>query len=288
MSRLFMRPGLRAGVVSVAMAVSVALLGGAAAMAQSPSAPAAPMGSMAPAPSMAPLPDPSDPGFVAGTVAVPRHIPIQVNDNLLFAPNVISIAEGETITFDIINVGTATHEFKVGHTMDVLGDLPAAPEVADITAGTTKSLTYTFEGAGPFVFACHEPGHLEHGMIGHILVQGPDVPAVGTVEAPRQVLVTMDDTLHFMPADIPVKAGETVEFILQNTGTVVHEFQVGDADMVAADNVDGAKVVEVDGIDPMHVMTTSYTFAADGNYAYACHEPGHYEAGMHGTITVTP
>jgi uncharacterized cupredoxin-like copper-binding protein len=34
----------------------------------------------------------------------------------------------------------------------------------------TRSLTYTFNGPGPFAFACHVPGHYEAGMAGTIAV----------------------------------------------------------------------------------------------------------------------
>lgn len=276
---------LRSGLAALTVAATTVVLAGAVSLAQSPAASMAPMG---PAPSTTPAgPGPGDDGFVAGTADAPRHVAISVNDQLLFSPNTLTIAEGETITFDVTNVGQATHEFKVGLMADVVADAEAAPEIADITAGTTQSLTTTFEGAGPFGFACHEPGHFEHGMVGYILTVGPDVPAVGTAEAPRQVLVTMNDMLQFTPASIDVKAGETIEFVLSNVGTAVHEFQVGDADLVASDTVDGVKVVEVDGIDPAHVASVTYTFEAGGSYAYACHEPGHYEAGMHGVVNVT-
>ena len=165
-------------------------------------------------------------------------------------------------------------------------DAEGTPEVADIEAGATTSLTTTFDGPGPYAFACHEPGHFEHDMLGYVMVIGPDVPTVGTVDAPRDVLVTMGDDLKFVPDDVPVQPGETIRFILQNTGAALHEFAVGDAAMTAADQIDGSRVVEVDSIDGMHVYTVTYTFGPGDTYAFACHVPGHYEAGMHGTVTL--
>ncbi|MFN8620261.1 MAG: plastocyanin/azurin family copper-binding protein [Chloroflexota bacterium] len=282
------RRGMRAA-MGLSAAFAAVLLAGSVAGAQSPAASMAPMGTMGPAPSMAPAgPGPNDAGFVAGTEAAPRHIPIAVNDQLLFAPNVIDIAEGETITFDVTNVGKAEHEFKVGLLADVIADAEAAPEISSIPAGSTASITYTFTGAGPFGFACHEPGHFEHGMMGYLITHGPDVPTVGTAEAPRQVVVTASDQMRFTPETLDVKQGETIQFIVVNNGSAKHEFQVGDADMVANDKVDGAKVVEIDGIDPAHVASITYTFDGTGPYAFACHEPGHYEAGMKGSVNVTP
>ena len=67
-------------------------------------------------------------------------------------------------------MGMAVHEFMVGPAADVAADKEGTPEVADIAMMQTKSLTYTFNGAGPFAFACHAPGHYEAGMRGVIVV----------------------------------------------------------------------------------------------------------------------
>ena len=114
---------------------------------------------------------PGAPGFVAGTTAAPRVIRIAATDQLRFAPAVVPITAGETITFQVANVGMQVHEFKVGPAADVAADTPGTPEIADIAMMGVKTLTYTFNGPGPFAFACHAPGHFEAGMIGSILIQ---------------------------------------------------------------------------------------------------------------------
>lgn len=91
-----------------------------------------------------------------------------------------------------------------------------------------------------------------------------------------------------MPSEVSVAPSETILFVLPNVGSAVtHEFQVGPAARVALDEVDGQIVVEVDKIEPLHVDFTLYTFGSVGPYAFACHEPGHYEAGMKGIIDLT-
>ncbi len=97
----------------------------------------------------------------------------------------------------------------------------------------------------------------------------------------------MSDELRFTPAAISVAKGETVTFLITNLGTATHEFAVGPKDMVDADQVDGALVMEVDEIESHHLKTLTYTFDGDGPYGIACHEPGHFEAGMAGMITFT-
>lgn len=232
-------------------------------------------------------PDPGEPGFVAGTKAKPRIINIAVTDLLVFDPTAVSVEQGETITFRISNTGKAEHEFKVGLMKDVFDDAASAPEIAGITPGSRKSLTYTFSGTGPYAFACHAPGHFENGMFGFVSVI-PRTPWLGTPTHPRMIVLRMDDHLEFVPSEVSVTPGETILFVLANVGTTAtHEFQVGPADRVALDQVDGKIVVEVDKIEPRHVDFVTYTFGGLGPYAFACHEPGHYEAGMKGIVDLT-
>jgi uncharacterized cupredoxin-like copper-binding protein len=114
--------------------------------------------------------DPNSPGFVAGTAATPRIVPIIASDTRRFYPDVVTIKQGETITFEVTTMGMTSHEFMVGPAAEVAADAAGTPEVADIAMMATKSLTYPFNGPGPFAFACHEPGHFEAGMRGVIVV----------------------------------------------------------------------------------------------------------------------
>ena len=224
---------------------------------------------------------------MAGTEAAPRTIAIVTTDLLLFDPTVVSVQQGETITFEIANNGEASHEFKVGPMQDVFDDLESAPEIPDIAPGSVETLTYTFTGTGPYAYGCHAPGHFENGMIGFVNII-PTVPWLGTPAKPRMIPIQMDDHLEFVPSEASVTPGETILFVLANVGSAVtHEFQLGPADRVALDQVDGQIVVELDKIEPLHVDYVTYTFGSVGPYSFACHEPGHYEAGMKGIIDLS-
>jgi len=223
--------------------------------------------------------------MILGTVVSPRVIELVVDDQLTFFPNVVYVVQGETIKFKINNVGGAVHEFMLGSVDAAFAD--AAPdEVADIAHGQTKSLKFTFDGPGPYAFACHAPGHFEAGMLGYVLVVGSEPPPVGTVDNPRLVGVEMNDHLQFVPNQIEVAQGETVTFLVTNTGTATHEMAIGPADKVDADTIDGVTVKEIDEIEGHHLKTVTYTFDGPGPYAFACHEPGHFESGMRGTIVL--
>jgi Cu+-exporting ATPase len=110
----------------------------------------------------------------------------------------------------------------------------------------------------------------------------------------RTIAVTTTDSLRFTPDQINVRAGETVAFEITNTGGVPHEFFIGtpaeqqahDAEMASgADHM----LDEPNGVDIPAGGTARlvYTFSQPGTLEYGCHVPGHYAAGMRGTITIS-
>jgi len=117
-------------------------------------------------------PGPGEPGFVAGTVASPRVVRVLAGPGYAFYPSTIAVARGETVTFQVTSMGGLTHEFMVGAAADVAADKDGTPEVADIAMMQTKSITTTFDGTGPYAFACHASGHYEAGMRGSIMIVG--------------------------------------------------------------------------------------------------------------------
>jgi uncharacterized cupredoxin-like copper-binding protein len=116
------------------------------------------------------FPGPGAPGFVANTASAPRVVAIVATPQLRFVPGSVVVKRGETLTFQVSTMGPITHEFMVGPAADVAADRPGTPEIADIGMMQTRSLTYTFDGPGPYAFACHAPGHYEAGMAGTISV----------------------------------------------------------------------------------------------------------------------
>ncbi len=116
--------------------------------------------------------DPGSPGFVAGTSASPRVIRVLAGPGYAFTPSTIAVARGETVTFLVTTMGPLVHEFMVGPADAVAADRDGTPEIADLGMMQTKALTYTFDGSGPYAFACHAAGHYEAGMRGTITVTG--------------------------------------------------------------------------------------------------------------------
>ncbi|HEX9766561.1 MAG TPA: plastocyanin/azurin family copper-binding protein [Nitriliruptorales bacterium] len=115
-------------------------------------------------------------------------------------------------------------------------------------------------------------------------------------EAGRTIEVTVDNDLVFEPAEYEVAAGEVVTFRISNTGDIEHEFVLGDeqAQQQMADEMG-----EGDGHAPSGGMSNAVTIhpgeEAELTWLFpdeattvlvGCHVPGHYEAGMRGTVTV--
>jgi uncharacterized cupredoxin-like copper-binding protein len=102
--------------------------------------------------------------------------------------------------------------------------------------------------------------------------------------AARVIAVMMSDT-KYDAAQINVKRGETVRFVFQNQGKLVHEAVIGDATMQTAHEQqmggtamsDSATAVSV---DPGKTGELTYTFSTAGKLVIGCHQPGHYAAGM--------
>lgn len=117
-------------------------------------------------------PQPGDHGFVAGTADAPRVIRVIAGPGYTFTPSNVTVQRGESTTFEITTMGPLVHEFMVGPADAVAADREGTPEIGDIGMMETKSLTYTFDGSGPYAFACHAPGHYEAGMKGTITVVG--------------------------------------------------------------------------------------------------------------------
>lgn len=119
---------------------------------------------------------------------------------------------------------------------------------------------------------------------------------MGTQMATRTVTVTLSDDMRFTPANWQATSGETVRIQVVNTGKVRHEFIIGtEAELKAhADDMKKSKTAHhhhasnAVSVAPGGTGELVWTFADAGVLHIACFEPGHYDAGMRGTISVLP
>ena len=112
----------------------------------------------------------------------------------------------------------------------------------------------------------------------------PDVTP-GTAEDPRVVRLEANAQLRFVPDTVEVKKGETIRFEITNTAGFPHNFWIGPQAEVEKKNTAALKGTPdfSEGTQALEV-----TFDGDGPYAFGCFIPGHYEAGMKGTIALVP
>jgi uncharacterized cupredoxin-like copper-binding protein len=120
-----------------------------------------------------------------------------------------------------------------------------------------------------------------------------EMAAPGVVVPDRTIAVEASDTMRFIPGEITVHEGETIAFVVTNSGEAPHEFVIGDEEV--QQEHEGTMSEEVEhgddaavSVAPGETATLVYTFEEAGELLYGCHVPGHYAAGMVGTITVGP
>lgn len=112
----------------------------------------------------------------------------------------------------------------------------------------------------------------------------------------RTVAISMSDDMRYAPGEFEFVAGETVHFEVTNAGSVPHELFIADAE---GQEEHAAEMAEMEGgvghdepgrvrVEPGATETLEYRFEESGELLGACHEPGHYEAGMVVPMTVRP
>ncbi len=129
----------------------------------------------------------------------------------------------------------------------------------------------------------------------------------------RIIKIKMYDN-YYEPNSIKVKKGETIKFIVQNLGEMVHEYNIATKEMhikhqpemeklveneiLLGDKIDMKKMKEMSKkdhslshshsnsvmVEPKKTGEIIWKFSKDINLEMACNVPGHYETGMVGKI----
>jgi len=109
----------------------------------------------------------------------------------------------------------------------------------------------------------------------------------------RTVRIGMDDAMRYTPDALTVRRGDTLRLLVRNNGTVSHEIVLGTPEeiehhrhaMHSNPNMahGGGAMAHV---APGQEAALIWRFTRPGQFRYACLLPGHYEAGMTGTISV--
>ena len=109
----------------------------------------------------------------------------------------------------------------------------------------------------------------------------------------RTVEVDMTDTMRFSFSNIVAKQGETIRFRVKNSGKVKHEMVLGTEKALKEHAELMKKHPEMEHADDNMVSVAPgksgeiiWQFTKAGKVDFACLQPGHFEAGMKGVVTV--
>ena len=129
----------------------------------------------------------------------------------------------------------------------------------------------------------------------------------------RVVNIKMYDN-YYEPNIVKIKKGETIKFIIENLGEMVHEYNIGtkemhikhqpemqkliDHEILLVDKIDKIKMKKMSKMDhslghshansimlePKSSGELIWKFSKDISLEMACNIPGHYESGMVGNL----
>ena len=147
--------------------------------------------------------------------------------------------------------------------------------------------------------ALHHPGveykgHAHHHGQHSAVKEQKDWGIAGDAQdVKRTIEIRMTDDMKFTPSRITVKLGETVRLVAVNRGKVLHEIVIGTAQELKehAEMMKKHPNMEHDEpymahVDPGQKGDIIWSFNRAGTFEFACLIPGHFEAGMKGTIVV--
>mgnify|MGYP003393416070 CR=1 FL=1 len=132
----------------------------------------------------------------------------------------------------------------------------------------------------------------------HSAGHGHEAEAIGkprvAAKITRTVQIDMTDSMRFTPSSLAVKQGETVRFVVKNSGQLKHEMVLGTEKALREHDEAMKKNPEMEHADENMVTVAPgqtgemvWQFTQAGKIDFACLQPGHYEAGMKGAVRVS-
>jgi len=115
-------------------------------------------------------------------------------------------------------------------------------------------------------------------------------------EVSRTIQVSMeerDGKMLYVPAQVEIRKGETIKFVLYNNGELDHEFVLASTE----ENLEHAEMMiknpemrhadpNARRVAPKQTSEIIWKFTKAGQFAFACLIPGHRNAGMFGVVDV--
>ena len=131
----------------------------------------------------------------------------------------------------------------------------------------------------------HAGGHDDH--------QAASYGVPGEAAQVNRTIEVRAHDMRYTPAAITVRRGETIKFVVKGTDNMPHEFVLGDAQSLKEHAEMMRRFPDMEHDDPNMIKmapggsgTVIWKFTRAGTVEFACLIPGHYEAGMKGSIRV--
>ena len=109
----------------------------------------------------------------------------------------------------------------------------------------------------------------------------------------RTIHIDMNDEMEYLPNGVRLNVGDTVKFVVRNSGKIMHELVLGTMEELKEHSELMRKHPTMQHDEPYmaHVQpgktqTIVWQFTRPGAFYYGCLVPGHFEAGMVGIVRV--
>ena len=245
---------------------------------------------------------------------------------MAFTPNDITLEAGKPYVLTLVNIGVVKHEFTASEFFRTVATrkaqsaesevkVPFFTEI-EVMAGKSVDLYLIPLIAGTYDLRCEIEGHFEAGMFGTITVTGetPTSPALQLADvasgpwvqdgpalvsaadwdAAEKMTIELSE-FAFSPKDFTLEAGKPYILTVVTVGDVKHEFTASEFFPTIAFRKAQDESGEFKSTSPHEIevfpgkQIDIYLIPTEaGTYDLKCEIEGHFEAGMFGTITVTP
>ena len=109
----------------------------------------------------------------------------------------------------------------------------------------------------------------------------------------KTIEIDMADTMRYTPDTVTVRRGDTIKFIVKNSGKQTHEMVIGTQKELKEHAELMRKFPTMEHEEPYMIHVSAgkteemvWQFTKAGEFHFGCLLPGHFEAGMKGKISV--
>ena len=164
-------------------------------------------------------------------------------------------------------------------------------KIENTLAASLLAITFALSPIAAYASGSHDGGHDE------MMAFDPTETEFGQykpkMKVTKTIEIVMTDQMNFTPSVIKVEKGDVIKFVHKNSGQMMHEFVLGTSDSL----VEHAKMMKkypgmehsepyMTHVAPGKTGEVIWQFSEAGEFSFGCLIPGHFDAGMKGTVIV--